>query len=190
MKMFTMFQNQPNKYFRVIANNARNFEYRRGGDTKRLFNILMGWAVIPAMWQFIADAFQFKGKHQARALVLGPLNYLLIWSQMAQSIYGWVTDEPFNHQASPVYATMDDLQKALRKVRSMDPTEGIEVDDIIAAIEYFGKAGGQLTGIPVPYAIQVEKAIRKGDIKEFFFSEFSLRKDGEEKKKQSRPRLD
>ena len=50
-------------------------------------------------------------------------------------------------------------------------------------IEYYGKAAGQLTGIPTPYLIQTERAIRKGKPKELIFSPYSLGETGKKKKK-------
>jgi len=187
MKLFTMFQNQPNKYFRIIADNARNFKYGRGNRAKRIYNILLAWVVLPAIFQFMADAFQFKKKHQLRALMLGPLNNLLIAGSIMQSIYGWITDEPFDYQASPVFSTGKDLQMAITKTvkvieNGKNPFSGISINDTIKAIEYYAKATGKLTGLPTPYGVQAEKAIREGKAINFIFSPYSLEK---EKKKET-----
>jgi len=166
MKLFTMFMNQPNKYFRIIADNARNVRYSRQSKAKGTMNILLAWVILPALFQFIADAFQFKKEHQLRAAVLGPINYLLVIGQIAQSVWGWVFNEPFDYQVSPVFSTGKDLQYAVTKTAQMvkdgkDPYEDVSMDDMIKAVEYWGKAAGKVTGQPTPYAIQAERAIRK-----------------------------
>jgi len=181
LKLLTMFQNQPNKYFRIMADNARNFRYGRGSRVKASANLLLVWVILPALFQLIADAFQWKKEHQFRAWVLGPLNWLLIIGQMFQSVYGWITDEPFDYQASPVLQTMRDIQNLINRVQGMieagqDPYESITMDDLIAAVEYFAKAAGQLTGLPTPWLIQAERGIRAGEPLELIFSRWSLQR--------------
>lgn len=165
VRLLTMFQNQPNKYFRIMADNARNFEYGRGSRAVAVRNILLVWVILPCLFQFIADAFQLKPERQLRAIILGPLNWLLIFGQFAQSAYGWVTDEPFDYQASPVMQSGRDIQTAVQKVMKLikqgkDPYQNISVDDAIAAAEYFAKAAGELLGYPTPWLVQAERGIR------------------------------
>ena len=194
VKLFTMFQTQPAQYFRMIGNNFRNFQYHRGGRVKALSNIVLVWVVLPCLWQMIADGFQWKKKHQLRAIVLGPLNWILIISQISQSLYDWAVSEPFDYQASPVMASVRDLQKAVGKIAKMvrdgiDPYKDISMEDVASAIEFFAKAVGQVTGYPTPYLVQTTRGIRHyleeikeegkeaeaGElIKRFLFSEWSL----------------
>jgi len=182
MKLFTMFQNQPNKYFRIMADNARNFIFGRGSRLKAIYNFILSWVVLPSIFQFMADAFHFRKEHQLRILFLGPLNDFLVINQMAQSIYGWLTNEPFDYQASPVFSTAKDLQYAITKTKKIvNPAKNVTTDDFIKAVEYYGKAIGQLTGVPTPYLIQAERALRRGAPEELIFSPYSLGKT--EKKK-------
>lgn len=190
MKLFTMFQNQPNKYFRIIADNARNFRFGRGSRAKALSNIIIAWVVLPALFQLMADAFRWRKEHQLRVLLLGPINDFLVIGQMAQSIYGWITNEPFEYQASPVFSTAQDLQRAITKTRKLvNPAKDIEIDDFIDAAEYYGKAAGQLTGIPTPYIIQLERAAREGGLENIIFTPYALGQTGKEGKKKEEGRI-
>lgn len=187
LKLMTMFQNQPNKYFRMVGDNVRNFKYGRGSRVKAASTILLAWVVLPMMFQYIADAFQFKPERQARAGILGPLNFILIGGQLVQSAWGWLTDQPFDYQVSPVAQTGRDLQMIFLKARKLynqgiDPFKDISADDVAALIEYLAKAGGQVTGLPTPYLVQVSKGIREKlaegediDIKDFLFSQWALK---------------
>ena len=186
LKILTMFQNQPNKYFRITGDNMRNFKYGRGSRAKAASTILLTWVLLPMMFQFVADAFQWKPERQARAGILGPLNFILIGGQLVQSMWGWLTDQPFDYQVSPVAQTGRDLQMIFMKARKLlaqgqDPYKDISGDDVAAVIEYLAKAIGQLTGLPTPYFVQVEKGIRQKlaagediDIKDFLFSQWAL----------------
>jgi len=187
LKLMTMFQNQPNKYFRMVGDNLRNFKYGRGSRAKASRTILLAWVILPMMFQFIADAFQWKPERQARAGILGPLNFILIGGQLVQSIWGWLTNEPFDYQVSPVAQTADDLRNIFLKAKKLisqgqDPYKDISLDDVAALVEYLAKAAGQITGWPTPYLVQTEKAIRtklqEGEdinIKDFLFSQWALK---------------
>jgi len=186
LKLMTMFQNQPNKYFRMVGDNARNFRYGRGSRAKAASTILLAWVILPMMFQYIADAFQWKPERQARAGILGPLNFILIGGQLVQSMWGWLTDQPFDYQVSPVAQTGRDLQTIFQKAKKLynqglDPFEDISGGDVAALIEYLAKAAGQVLGLPTPYFVQLSKLIRhkfeEGEelqIKDFLFSEWAL----------------
>ncbi|MCK5016853.1 MAG: hypothetical protein KAS32_07250, partial [Candidatus Peribacteraceae bacterium] len=185
-KILMMFQNQPNKYFRMVGDNLRNFEYGRGDRTKAFSNLMLVWVVLPSVWQLVTDAFQWKWTHQARAAILGPINFPLALGGAIRSFTGWVTGERFPYRGSPILASFEDLMKATFKARKIykngkDPMKNIDMEDVIKMTEWLAEVAGQVAGIPTPYGVQVEKAIRKGEPKELIFSEYAL--DKEEKKK-------
>ena len=186
MKLLTMFQNQPNKYFRIEADAIRNFKYKRGSRAKAASTILLVHVILPMLFQYIADAFQFKPDRQARAGILGGLNYILVVGQFIQSAWGWLTGDPYDYQISPVLSTGREIQLAVIKgkkivEKGLDPIEEVTFDDVADLVEYMAKAGGQLLGVPTPYLVQTSRAIRTKveedeDIKleDFLFSQWAL----------------
>jgi len=113
---------------------------------------------------------------------LGPVNFILIAGQLIQYLYGWLSSEPFDYSPSPVFSTVDELQYGITGLVNMikdgqDPTEDIDLDYLISMIEHLSKAGGQLTGVPTPYAVMVERAIRNADIRQLVFSEYTLKSE-------------
>ena len=175
-KLGTIFQNQRNKYFRIIANNARNIRFGRGSPVKASVNIVVAWSILPMLFQFITDAFRWKNEKQLQALLLGPLNNLLILGSLSQSLIGWAVGEMYDYQGTPVLSTPQKVKKGISKLRKDD----IDTEDIIAAVEFFAEAVGQIGGVPTPYLVQAEKAIRKGRPAELIFTEYSLKKDEDE----------
>ena len=156
------------------------------------------------MFQFIADAFQWKPERQLRAGLLGPLNFILIGGQLVQSVWGWLTDLPFDYQISPVAQTLRDLQTIVNKAKKLvaqgiDPYKDISMDDVASLVEYLAKATGQVTGLPTPYFVQVSRGIREKlaedediDIKDFLFSQWALEppeKGAEEKVEEANLKL-
>ena len=186
IKLALMFQNQPNKYFRIIGDNARNFRYGRGSRAKAAGNIFLTWVILPALFQLVADAGRFKPEHQARILALGPLNYILAVGQMMQTMWGWLIDEPFDLQVSPVFSTLEDIKRAFFQTKKLiedgqEPFKDITTEDYIKAVEYYAKVAGKALGLPTPYGIQVERAIREDDLRGLIFSQYSLRESKKKK---------
>jgi hypothetical protein len=178
-KLVTMFQNQPNKYFRIIANNARNFQYGRGSRFNAAKNIAIAWVVLPVIFQLIADGFRFRKDRQLRAVLLGPINDILVVGQIVENIADWWAGEKFEYQPTPVQSIIKDLELFGDKVIRLwnthqDPYQDIELEDVIAVIELLAKGAGEITGVPTPYLIQVEKALRSGDLRQLVFSKWAL----------------
>ncbi len=178
-KLATMFQNQPNKYFRIISNNMRNLQYGRADKGKAIKAIILTWVVLPALYQTINAGFQLR-KDNILPVVMGPVNDLLVAGQMAQTIGDWIMGNNFDYQPTPALAGMRDIQTSIQKVlsfisKSQDPYRDITSDDVAGLVEQIAKAAGEIGGVPTPYLIQLEKAIRKGTPMGVLFSEYSLK---------------
>ena len=179
MKLLTMYQAQPAKYFEIIANNMRNFQYGRGSRVTAAKNIIIAWVILPAMYELISSAFQYKKEKTWKDILLAPMNDLLIIGPMIQSLSDWIAKENFEYNPSPILSTFDDVQRTIQKgwkiwVDYTNPYTGVSMDDVIALVEYMAKIGGQLAGIPTPYLIQVEKGLRSGDLRSLVFSKWAL----------------
>jgi len=178
-KLATMFQNQPNKYFRMIANNIRNFKYGRGSRTKAAANVFLAWVILPVLFQLMADAFRWVPEHQLKAVALGPINDLLVIGQLSESIYGWTQGETYGYSPSAAFSSIDDLRWAITKaVKISDPTKEHTVEDVIKMVEYFAKFTGKMTGMPTPYGVQVARGVREKDWRQAIFSKWSMGTSG------------
>jgi hypothetical protein len=182
-KLFTMFMTQPNKYFNVIANNARNLRYGRGSKAKAISNILVTWLVLPMLFQFLADGLRWKKERQIQAMALGPLNNILVWGQLIKSAIGWAMGDTFDYQASPALTTPGKAQRGISKLTKEEP----DTEDIIEGLEYLAEAVMQTTGVPT-YLVQAEKAVRKGQTKNLLFSEFVTKEEEPEGPKRATPK--
>ena len=184
LKLFTMFQNQPNKYFRLIADNARNFRAGRGSRAKAASNIVLAWAILPMIFQFIGDGGKWIKKHQMRALLLGAANDILVVGSMIRSMYGWLIEEAYDLQESPIFGTLREVEFCLAKVaKYLDPDRDITPEDVQKFCEHFAKGVGQVVGLPTPYGVQVSQAIRDKDVRQLLFSKYILDLKNEEPKK-------
>lgn len=173
-KLATMFMNQPNKYFRIASDNTRSFVYSRGSRLTALRNIALVWVVMPVLFEWIADAFQFKKEKMAVVAALGPFSYPLIAGQLIKNLALAGIGQAYGHKLSPIQTIPERFQRFIGYVRKIvgagtDPTKDIKVDDLVKASETLAEASGYAVGIPTPYLVQAERAVRKAatkDIKE------------------------
>ena len=182
VKLLTMFMDQPNKYFRLIASSSRvlfSNAHTPAMRRKAFTDILILWVVLPCLFQFMSDGFKWRPDRQGRAVILGPINYMLLVGPIAQSVFGWVSGEKYPYEPSPVLQIADDFKSFISSINKLiedgkDPYGDISMDDVIKMVEYLAKAAGEATGIPTPYLIQVEKAIREGKPINLLFSDWAL----------------
>ncbi len=178
-KLLTMFQSQPNKYFRIIANNLRNFQYKRGSRVKALSNVALAWVILPAIFTLIQNGFRWRKDRELADVAMAPVNDLLFFGQISQTVNDWIVGETFDYQPTPVMAPVRDalsfIQKAGKIIdQAQDPYDDITADEWIKFIESLLKPVGEITGVPTPYLIMVEKAIRSGDPRQLVFSQWAL----------------
>lgn len=143
MKLLTMFQSQPSKFYRIAMNSYRNYRAGRGSKAYNLKRLFMVWFLLPLLWQFMVDGFKVNKKRLLTTAVLGPFSYPLIVGQMIQSFAGWITgDNKYDYQPSAVGSTFTDMKNAGEQFGSGD-----FVDGTTYFIDLMGKALGYPTGL-------------------------------------------
>ena len=116
--------------------------------------------------------------------ILGPANYLLAAGQILQSAYGRITGEPYPAEITPVASTIRELEYALSGTiklleQGRDPLKDVDTDYLVRTIEHYAKGIGQIVGLPTPFIVQAERAIRNADIRQMVFSQYALKNDGD-----------
>lgn len=183
VKLLTMFQDQTNKYFRLMMAQTRvifNKAQTPKARVKAFSDLMILWVVLPALFQFMSDGFKWRPDRQGRAVILGPVNYMLIFGQLAQSAFGRAVGEKYPYEPSPVLQIAEDFGYFIDDINKMistgqDPYKDITMDDVIKMVEDLAKGVGGATGIPTPYLIQVEKAIRSGKLINILYSDWALK---------------
>jgi len=187
-RLLTMFQNQPNKYFRSEVTTLRNMKARRISVRQGLYNLFLTHVVLPVLFQLISDAFRPKKERLARAAVLGPLNGILVVGQVMNNIVDRFEGKWFDWEPSPVLDFFDQIGYGVQKMhkiqRDWQGFDNVNWDDVLAMIERFAIAAGEATGTPTPYGVQAFEAVREGKPEQLIFSEYALQ--GGEKKTQAK----
>jgi len=119
---------------------------------------------------------------------MGPLNKFLILGNIIDWGIGQFLDKAFDFQATPVEGIATKFKQAATKTQKVisaafDPDKNVKAEDVISAIESSVEVAGMAKGIPTPYAVQIEKAIRDKDPEQLFFTEYAITGGKKETKK-------
>jgi hypothetical protein len=80
-KLFTMFMTSPNQYYRMVAGAVRNFNYGRGTKTENIRKIFVGAILLPQLFTFIANGFEWDDEDFWITLASWPLAGLMFWGK-------------------------------------------------------------------------------------------------------------
>lgn len=198
MKLFTTYMTTPFQYWRIVEASTRNLGLfqKFGGSVKRgtragnLKNIFIMWVVLPTLFQFVADGFEWKEKRQKRAVILGPLGFPLIIGDAFESIIRFITkDDVFSDTFTPsALSAMTDLTKASKNAYKLldEDTTG---EDVFEVVEDMMISMGRITGVPVKQFDQFLRGSAKlisgetFDPRPLIYSEYAI---GDPKKKEKK----
>ena len=150
----------------------------QAAKTLFIFHVLL-----PCLFQFASDGFDWDKEAQLRAAVLGSLNGVFVLNSLLTKIYDhtinrWVFDIKPKYgkgqlgvrEIVPFWASVEDLAKEFEKLANDD----VDLIDVARAFKFWDsdeflngdggkaaskiiKAGGELTGIPLKYPLDVIK---------------------------------
>jgi len=164
LRMFTMFQSSQNQYLRKEIAAVRGVLTGRMDKTQAAKQLFIFHVLLPCLFQLASDGFDWDKDAQLRAAIIGSLNGVFILSKILEKLYDKVVLDKgaFNSRALgvrevvPFWGSMEDLVKEFEKLADGD----VDLTDAADAFEAFSKtakAGGELSGVPLKYPLDVIK---------------------------------
>ena len=110
-KLFTMFMTSPNQYYRMAIGGYRNIYHGRGSKVENLRRIFVAQFVLPTLFTFISNGFEYDEEDHITSLILFPFAGIMFFGQAYATIidrlggknYGSAGEvsilEPFNDMA-------------------------------------------------------------------------------------------
>ncbi len=149
--------------------------------TKRF---LIYWVVLPSVFQYVSDGFEYDGTNQLRAAGLGAFNYYPAFGNLVQTASGKLAGERWDFQGSPLLSAMNSLTDLFgsipKLIQQKAAGEVLKEKSIAAAINDLKTVAGSATGLPFrPATTTLSGAIDlvSGETKDYrrlFRSELSL----------------
>lgn len=184
-KLLSMFQSNPNQYFRREYAAIRGLASGRMPVAQAAKMIALYHFVLPMLFQFISDGLRPDKERLARAAILGSMNGIFIVGDMLERLASAISGEPdFQNSNIPIFSMADYAVRAIKALKHED----FSFDDFVTAVSNLADMGGAATGLPIKSVIDMASSLGKiyeEDYRNGFFglmgwSEWSLGiKDGD-----------
>ena len=155
-KLFTMFMTSPNQYYRMVAGGYRNLYYGRGSKTENLRKIFVGQILLPSLFAFISNGFEWDEEEQTIAVFTFPFAGLLFFGQGFEWIIRNVYGKAYRFGGVPVLDFMQDYGKSLKE---MFNGKDFDFQKTLKIMDSFLKGTSKLVGVPYGPAIRTSKGI-------------------------------
>ena len=85
-KLFTMFMTSPNQYYRMSIGGWRNLKERRGTKAENIRRIFIAQFVLPTLFTYIANGFEYDEEDHITSLILFPFAGIMFFGQAFQTV--------------------------------------------------------------------------------------------------------
>lgn len=165
-RLFTLFKQAPTQYFNAMAKTIWNAPTVSRRETAR--KLLVYHAILPMLWQFVANGFQWDWEDELKAGIAGPLAYIYLLGEGLTSFIGWALaavndseNKAWRSDMSAIQSWAKSVEKTVKGVYDLIESGGLDADDTIKLIQDLAKAaapaGGAVSGT-VEYTIGLGKA--------------------------------
>jgi hypothetical protein len=159
LRMFTMFQSSQNQYLRKEINAVRGWATGRMDKKQAAKTLFIFHILLPCLFQYASDGFEFDEKAQLRAALLGSLNGIFVLNGILErgldvvmgTADAWRATSMAVSDVVPFWGSAEDLYKFFVELAEGD----VDLEDYLEVVRSFAKPAGELTGIPVKYPLDV-----------------------------------
>ncbi|MBQ8465288.1 MAG: hypothetical protein IJ545_04685 [Alphaproteobacteria bacterium] len=156
LRAFTMFMSSQNQYLRKEINAVRGMATGRMSVKQGLKTLFIFHVLLPCLFQYAADGFEWDKKAQLKAGVLGSVNGFFIVANILSNIWDAAAGQAKSKHMMikdvlQGYGSIEDLINAFMKLAD----EEYEFEDVYSVLKEFGKPVGELNGVPVKYALDL-----------------------------------
>jgi hypothetical protein len=147
MQLFTMFASSPTSYFNAVQTSMRSIVRGKATaqDYKRLF---IAQVVLPALYTFVANGYDWDNEEQFKAWTLGNLEKLFLVGD-AMRMYREVSlKQELGSGELNILSFIRDYGMATRRGLEMLEDGEINAEDLKDAADYLAKGTGKLSGLP------------------------------------------
>jgi hypothetical protein len=164
-----MFMSAPNAYYRLEVNAIADFKRsdKTADDIQRLAKkIAIYHFILPSLWQWVGDGFEWDEKHQIRAMALGAANGFVLFGDLLAAAIDAAIGAKRNFRGKNLFALdffnelSQGVENTIRGIADLDMEEFLE------GIEDLGRVGAKLRGAPVAQfdnVVEGVEDIERGD---------------------------
>ncbi len=161
-KLFTQFLSSPIQYMQRETSALRNFAAGRQSFSQTAKTIAIYHMIIPLLFQFMADGFEWDEDNALKAVLLGPFNGIAIVGQLLAGLAAAVAGGDVREANIPLVTP---ISSALYEIKTImeDMAEGdIPIEDAMEATRKLTELGGAVTGLPLKTGLDAVEGISEG----------------------------
>ncbi len=161
-KLFTQFLSSPIQYMQRETSALRNFAAGRQSFSQTAKTIAIYHMIIPLLFQFMADGFEWDEDNALKAVLLGPFNGIAIVGQLLAGLAAAVAGGTVREANIPLVTP---ISSALYEIKTImeDMAEGdIPIEDTMEATRKLTELAGAVTGLPLKTALDTIEGVSEG----------------------------
>lgn len=119
-KLFTMFMTSPNQYYRMWMSGYRNLMAGRGTRSENVRKIFIAQFVLPSLFTWIANGFEYDEEDQILSLVLSPFYGIMFFGQAIETIVQTLGGKRYGKAGEiSILDPFNDANKSLGRMRQI-----------------------------------------------------------------------
>ena len=119
-KLFTMFMTSPNQYYRMWMSGYRNLMAGRGTISENVRKIFVAQFLLPSMFTWIANGFEYDEEDQILSLVLSPFYGIMFFGQAIETIVQTLGGKRYGKAGEiSILDPFNDANKSLGRMRQI-----------------------------------------------------------------------
>jgi hypothetical protein len=147
-KLFTMFQSQPNLYYRATSMAVRDLIRHKGEPRQHIKTILLAHFALPMLFQFISD-FGWDTKHQIRAGLIGSFNGIFALGDfISNTVAALQNDLAFGIESVPIMDAPNKFFEAAKVIGKMSDDGEIDMGEVFKVADKLASGTSRFMGIP------------------------------------------
>ncbi len=150
LRLATMFLSAPNQYFNRVMMAVRNAANGRMPPKQVAKIAIIYHFLLPTLFQFIANGFEWDDKDQARAAMLGSFNGVFIFGDLYSALISVFLEDDVYLRGTKFDQITSQIGAAATDIRD---------EDWVEAFRHIGEALGPLSGLPEKQAVNLSKGV-------------------------------
>jgi len=149
-KLFTMFMTSPNQYYRMAIGGYRNIYHGRGSKIENLRRIFVAQIVLPTLFTFISNGFEYDEEDHITSLILFPFAGIMFFGQAYATIIDRLGGKNYGSAGEvSILEPFNDMARLASRIRQIQlGKKELDSKQVIAMVNDIVIAMSRILGLP------------------------------------------
>ncbi len=149
-KLFTMFMTSPNQYYRMAIGGYRNIYHGRGSKVENFRRIFVAQIVLPTLFTFISNGFEYDEEDHITSLILFPFAGIMFFGQAYATIIDRLGGKNYGSAGEvSILEPFNDMARLASRIRQIQlGKKELDSKQVIAMVNDIVIAMSRILGLP------------------------------------------